>query len=563
LRPPQWGQIRPPFPTWAFKRNGTKWEQVGKKLVADGTGATKKASQGSSVALSAGGETALVGAEDDEPGGKEGEGAVFVFTFKGSEYVQQGGPLVGHPTARDAKEGASIALSADGTTALIGAPRDEGEKGEREAGGVWAFVEKAGKWEEQAKLPQAPGTGLETGQGESVALSGDGDTALVGGPGYKTSGAAWAYARNGDTWEQQGPPLLGEDAGTFEADEEGAAVALSENGDTALVGGLGDDTARGAAWAFVRAGANWSEQQKLEMTGASEFAHEGAAVALSADGYTALVGGPGDTGEVGATWVFARAPESEPEPKHEPEPTHEPETKPAGKNPNSNTGGGSTGSSSAGTSSSQGAAASTPGVATTPQAVEELRLGCTGRPLVLNDVLIRDGRVALSGSAAKTLVGKRVAIVFDGSHKVATATVAADGQFATTAPLPPVRLRDSNNARYMAEQGRQRSLNLKLTRRLELEPPTFAGGTVTLAGQVLPPLATPVAGVAVQQQLECGRTTIVKHFKPGAGGRFHVTVTVPADAKAGIYRLTSAVAVKPGSRHTFATYSLPLPALLG
>jgi hypothetical protein len=182
---------------------------------------------------------------------------------------------------------------------------------------------------------------------------------------------------------------------------------------------------------------------------------------------------------------------------------------------------------------------------------------------VLNDVLIRGSHVALEGSAAKSLEGKKVKIVFDGGKQVATATVAADGQFSTTAALPPARLRDSNSARYMAESGSQRSLDLKLTRRLELEPPKFSGGTVTLVGQVVPPLAKPVASVAVQQQLECGKTTIVKRFKPPAGGRFRVSVAVPAAAKAGIYRLTSSVAVKPDSKRAFATYSLPLPVLLG
>jgi hypothetical protein len=527
---------------WVFRRNGAKWEQVGKKLVASGVGAMKKASQGSSVALSANGETALIGAEDNEEGGTRGVGAAFVFRWNGTEFKQQGGPLVGHHGAAIAQQGESVALSANGETALIGGPRSEGEKGEREAGAAWVFRFNGGEWKEQARLPQGSGAGLETGEGQSVALSGDGDTALVGGPGYKNAiGGAWVYVRSGEKWEQQGEPLQGEDAGTSEADLEGAGVALSENGDTALLGGPGDDVYRGAAWAFVRSGSTWSEQEKLEATGAVVPSKEGAGVALSADGYTALVGAPGDNSEQGAAWVFARAGESGT--------GTEQKITPSNGGPNGQSTGGANGSLA--------------GVASTPQAIEELELGCTKRPLVLNDVLIRGRRVELEGSAAKSLDGKRVKIVFDGAAVVASATVGANGEFSTTAPLPPVRLRDSNSARYLAESGSERSLDLKLTRRLTLEPPKFSAGTVTLVGQVLAPLTKPVAQIAVEQELECGRTTVVTHVEPSASGRFRIAVRVPAVAKAGVYRLISSVRENTRSKRGFATYSLPLPVLLG
>ena len=41
-------------------------------------------------------------------------------------------------------------------------------------------------------------------QGRSVTISGDGNTALVGG-----SGAVWIFTRSGANWSQQGPKLTG------------------------------------------------------------------------------------------------------------------------------------------------------------------------------------------------------------------------------------------------------------------------------------------------------------------------------------------------------------------
>ncbi len=180
--------------------------------------------------------------------------------------------------------------------------------------------------------------------------------------------------------------------------------------------------------------------------------------------------------------MFARTPESsEEESKSEKEPSPKQEPNPNPNNPSAGTG--QNVSTGAGGGSSSGSTSTA--IATTPKAVEELLLGCSKRSLVLNDVLIRGGRVALEGSAAKSLVGKKVKIVFDGAKQVATATVQANGQFSTTAPLAPARLRDSNSARYLAESGSQRSLNLKLTRRLILEPPKFSGGASRSTGQVV------------------------------------------------------------------------------
>ncbi len=211
-----------------------------------------------------------------------------------------------------------------------------------------------------------------------------------------------------------------------------------------------------------------------------------------------------------------------------------------------------------------GSGESSTGVASTPKAIEELLLGCTSAQLVLNDVYIRGHRVLLSGSAAESLDGRKVKILLDQGRQVASATVGASGQFTTTAPLPPAELRDSSSTRYSAEVGKLRSLNLKLTRRLLLEAPKASGTTVTLSGRVTLPLTKPVAPLVVEQQLECGKGTIVKTITPPASGRFQITIAVPANARAAIYRLKSTVAANAhATRHGFATFSLPLPVSLG
>ena len=67
-----------------------------------------------------------------------------------------------------------------------------------------------------------------------------------------------------------------------------------------------DDNVIGAAWVFTRPGTIWSEQQKLIGTGYVGPPNQGAAATLSADGNTALVGGPSDNNGTGAAWLFVQ-----------------------------------------------------------------------------------------------------------------------------------------------------------------------------------------------------------------------------------------------------------------
>ncbi len=115
---------------------------------------------------------------------------------------------------------------------------------------------------------------------------------------------------------------------------------------------------------------------------------------------------------------------------------------------------------------------------------------CAHGRLQLTDVY-RDGkRVRISGVAPAAARGQAVAITFTATgRRVATAIVAPDLSFTATAPLPSRRLRSGNRARYVATVAGQRSGALKLARRLFLRSVALRGNRVTVAGQVVKPLA--------------------------------------------------------------------------
>jgi hypothetical protein len=291
---------------WVYTRSNGVWTQQGAKLV--GSDAVGQAGQGVSVSLSADGNTAIVGGRGDiEPISQLAVGAAWVFTRSGGVWTQQGTKLVGTGAVGEAHQGSSVAVSADGNTAIVGGPGDNSD-----VGAAWVYTRSNGVWTQQgAKLVGSDAVG-QAGQGVSVSLSADGNTAIVGGPGDNSfaGGAAWVYTSSNGVWSQQGSKLVG--TGAVGNASQGYSVALSGDGNTAIVGGPNDDNpgdgalnAPGATWVYTRSGSVWTQQGSKLVGSEAGGADQGFSVGLSADASTAIVGGPEDV-FAGAAWVFIR-----------------------------------------------------------------------------------------------------------------------------------------------------------------------------------------------------------------------------------------------------------------
>jgi hypothetical protein len=197
------------------------------------------------------------------------------------------------------------------------------------------------------------------------------------------------------------------------------------------------------------------------------------------------------------------------------------------------------------------------------QVAAEQALQCTTRRLVLVDVLERGGRVRLMGVADRRLIGRTVDIRFvtlkrnSRGRRVARARVGRNGVFRTTAPLPARKLRRSNRARYQAVLGREKSLRLKLVRRMALEAVRSGRGRVTISGRVRGPLADPIAPIVVRRRVSCSRTVVVRRLRPARDGRFRVTLAGPPRALAATYRFQTKVRRKTTNPKLFPTFTLP------
>jgi hypothetical protein len=278
---------------WTFTRSGSSWSQLGSKLTPPGESAPR--AFGRAVALSADGGTAAIAGSGDD-----GAGATWIFSRVGSSW-RQTAKLTPNDSIGQSAFGVRLALSDDGNTLLVGGNQDAAS-----VGAAWVFTRSGSTWTQQGPKLTARDEQGAAGFGIRVALAGDGRTALIGGWSDNGGvGAAWVFTRSGSTWTQQGPKLTANDergTGAF-----GGGVALSANGDAALIGAEHDNNDIGAAWIFTRARSTWSQRgPKITGTGQAGNAYFGKNVALSADGTLALIAGHVDNAEAGAAWVFRR-----------------------------------------------------------------------------------------------------------------------------------------------------------------------------------------------------------------------------------------------------------------
>ena len=279
----------------------SQYIQQGPKLV--GVGAAENSYQGTSVAISSDGNTAVIGGCQNNVM----TGAVWVFTRSGGIWSQQGHKLVGTGAAGICYQGNSVAISSDGNTIVEGGYYDSGR-----VGAIWVFNRKGVAWIQQGnKMVGTGGAGLPM-QGWSVAISADGNTIIEGGPeDYNSKGAAWIFTRSDDIWTQQGNKLIGNGFADWHV-LEGWSVAVSSDGNTAIIGGPGDDNSTGAIWVFNRSGVTWTQQgAKVVGAGAVGKGWQGSSVAVSSDGNTFVEGAPqdrgGDGSGPGAIWIFGRS----------------------------------------------------------------------------------------------------------------------------------------------------------------------------------------------------------------------------------------------------------------
>jgi hypothetical protein len=261
---------------YLFARSGSAWLQ---QAYVKASNAQAGDQFGTSLALSSDGSTLVVGA-DAEDGGTTGvngsaaddsasdAGAVYVLTRSNTVWSQQAYIKASNAQA-GARFGQRVALSADGSALVVGAPA--------EGGGA---------------------TGINGNQASNT---------------MEFAGAVYAFSRSGSTWFQQAYIKA---SNTQAGDVFGGSLSLSADGLTLAVGATGEDGGdagmrgdqtsnsvynAGAVYLITREGSSWTQRAYIKASntmdntspmvpGANSFFGYG--LALSADGGTLAVGAP-------------------------------------------------------------------------------------------------------------------------------------------------------------------------------------------------------------------------------------------------------------------------------
>jgi hypothetical protein len=271
-----------------FVRSGGSWSLQAELTPGDGA---SRDGFGSAVAIF--GPRIVVGSpfRMQEVGSR---GAAYLFVRSVSTWSQQA-ELVPRDLRDNDQFGTSVSIYR--STAIVGAP---GIFQSGTPGRAYVFARSGASWTQQAELTASDGKPFDE-FGTSVSIAGS--TAVVGADAAGSqAGAAYVYSRSGGTWSQQAR-LVPSD--TVKNDHFGDSVAIS--GDTVVAGARlkkapNGRAQAGSAYAFVRSGAAWTQQQRLLASDAGVGDQLGRAVALS--GTRALVGAPLHAGNVGAAYVF-------------------------------------------------------------------------------------------------------------------------------------------------------------------------------------------------------------------------------------------------------------------
>ena len=291
---------------YIFVRSGATWTQ---QAYVKAPNTAPNVQFGYSVALSADGNTFAVSAFDEAGSsrvvlgpdgpftpGRNGTGAIYVYTRTGTTWALQA-----YLKASNAENGDSlgviVSISDDGNT-IAGGILDEDcfstgvnpsnacdndVRSDTSVGAVAVFIRNGTQWAQQAFI-KASNTGKEDWFGSRLQLSGDGNTLAV-------------------------------------------AAQLEDSAAQGVDGKQDDDSAQeaGAVYFFTRTGTVWSQKHYVKSTNNEAFDEFGSSVALSRDGRTMAVGARGEDSsakgingnqadnsmkEAGAVYVFAYNPSS-------------------------------------------------------------------------------------------------------------------------------------------------------------------------------------------------------------------------------------------------------------
>lgn len=279
------GQVR----VYTWNSSTSSWAQKG----ADIDGATNYSDFGFKLSLSADGNILAVGGPNHAGGGSSrGHVRIFNWNSGSSSWVQRGSDIFGE--ADDDFSGSSVSLSAIGNTVVIGAPNNADNGTNSGHVRIYDWNTGTSAWVQRGS--DINGEAAEDFSGSAVKLSSDANTVAIGAPNNDgngvNSGQVRIYDWNTGTsaWVQRGLDINGEAGGDF----SGTAVSLSASGNTVAIGahwndGSGNNCGHVRIYDWNTGTSAWV-QRGTDINGEAAWDEFGNSLALSTNGNTIIIG---------------------------------------------------------------------------------------------------------------------------------------------------------------------------------------------------------------------------------------------------------------------------------
>jgi Bacterial Ig-like domain (group 3)/FG-GAP repeat len=286
-------------------------------LTAVNTTGTEPVDAGSfaaSVAISPDGKTIVVGAPSSSVGSNGGEGAAYVYSEPTDGTWASGSQSAVLTPSNGVVDGAfGTAVAANDNTIVVGAPPSNQRPTTQEATGeVYVYAQPSnGIWATKNQTAGLLGVSGRAQLGTSVAISADGTLIVAGAPGGGTngSGEVEVYYLSGADWASGTPSMTtlmqsgGNSAG---GDALGTSVVISPDGNVIAAGApgydVGSNDAQGAVYVWFET-VNGPPSAELVNGSGAAGDNLGQTVALL-DDFVVVAGAPGSAGGAGSAYEF-------------------------------------------------------------------------------------------------------------------------------------------------------------------------------------------------------------------------------------------------------------------
>lgn len=289
---------------YIFKYVGGSWVQDIKITDINGAYLDRL---GVATAVNYNGDRVAIGAAWRNSGSYWDNGAVYVYRQESSIWYLEA-ILEANIGETYAYYGRAVGMSANGSVIVVGAAYADVVG--YESGAAYIYTREGNNWTEAIRLVPSDAT-AESYFGESVAISGDGNTVAIGAHLADTTspdtGAVYIYRNINGTWVQS-YKVMSTEVNT--GDKFGLCVSLNSNGTLLTVAAesvSGGPSTSGGCYLFALTEAGWTQQSVLLSTDIEVGDGFASSSAISGDGSTIIMGSPNDDdggASSGSVYIF-------------------------------------------------------------------------------------------------------------------------------------------------------------------------------------------------------------------------------------------------------------------